>query len=101
MLGSEETDYYSDYYESAKEMEIGEVKIATLDSSKGVALIVKKDITADPYYIDYLDLTLRNELVGEDYQKEISDYAKKLDCKVNESSIKPFKVKKLVYPESY
>ncbi len=101
VLGSEKTNYYSDYYESAKEMEIGEVKIATIDSSKGVALIVKKDIVADPYYIDYLDMALRNELVGEDYQKEITDSAEKLDFTLNESSIKQFKVKKIVYPEEY
>lgn len=99
VLGSEDTDYYSDYYETAKEMAVGEVKIATLDSSEGVALIVKKDITADPYYIDQFDLTLRNEIAGEDYTKEIADYGEKLDCTVNESSTKQFKVKKIVYPE--
>ncbi len=99
VLGTEETDYFSDYYETAKEMAIGEVKVASVDSSEGIALIVKKDIIADPYYIDQFDLTLRNEISGEDYTKEIADYGEKLECNVNESSTKQFKVKKIVYPE--
>ena len=80
-------------------MAVGEIKIVTVEDS-GIALIVKKDITADPYYIEEFDSVLRNDIAGEDYEDDIADYGKKLDCDVNEKSTKQFKVKKIVYPES-
>lgn len=99
VMGSDDTDYASDYYEQAKEMAVGEIKIVTVEDS-GIALIVKKDITADPYYIEEFDSVLRNDIAGEDYEDDIADYGKKLDCDVNEKATKQFKVKKIVYPES-
>ena len=80
-------------------MAVGEIKIVTVEDS-GIALIVKKDITADPYYIEEFDSVLRNDIAGEDYEDDIADYGKKLDCDVNEKATKQFKVKKIVYPES-
>lgn len=100
VLGSEDTDYSSDYYETAKAMAVGEVKIVTLEDSETFALVVKKDISADPYYIKNLDSVLRNDIAGDDYKDEIAEYGKKLDCDVNEYSTKQFKVKKIKYPES-
>ena len=97
VIGSEDTDYSSDYYEDAKEMAVGEVKVVTKDSS--IALIVKKDIAADPYYIDEFDSILRNDIAGDDYKDEIADYGDKLPCDVSKSSTKQFKVRKIVYPE--
>lgn len=99
-IGSEDTDYSSDYYEAAKAMAVGEVKIVTLEDESGKALIVKQDIAADPYYVDYLDATLRNAIAGEDYEKEIADYGASLECNVNKSSTKQFKVKNIYYPEA-
>ncbi len=99
ILGSEDTDYASDYYEDAKAMATGEVKVVTKDESS-MALIVKQDIVADPYYIEELDTTLRNDIAGEDYQDEIAEYGEGLDCDVNTSSTKQFKVKKIKYPET-
>lgn len=99
ILGAEETDYASDYYATVKEMAVGEVKVATLDSEEGMALIVKKDIAADPYYLETYDSMLRSEIASEDYLEEIAAYGEELDCTVNKSSTKQFKVKKIVYPE--
>lgn len=98
ILGSEDTDYTSDYYDDAKEMAVGEVKIVTHEETT-MALIVKKDISADPYYIEELDSILRADIAGEDFDKEISEYGEKLDCEVIKSATKQFKVKKIVYPE--
>ena len=46
------------------------------------------------------DSVLRNDIAGDDYEDDIADYGKKLDCDVNEKATKQFKVKKIVYPES-
>jgi len=55
---------------------------------------------ADPYYIEELDTSLRNDIAGEDYQDEIAEYGEDLDCDVNTASTKQFKVKKIKYPET-
>lgn len=99
VIGSEDTDYASDYYEDAKAMATGEVKVVT-DDENSMVLIVKQDIAADPYYIEEFDVTLRNDIAGEDYQDEIAEYGEGLDCDVNTSSTKQFKVKKIEYPET-
>lgn len=99
VLGAEDTDYTSDYYESAKAMEVGAVTVATLEDDAGIALIVKKDIAADPYYLEQFDSTLRTEIAGEEFEEFVSEAGAKLECEVNTSSTKQFKVKKIVYPE--
>lgn len=100
VLGNEDTSYASDHFETAKAMTVGEVKIITLEEDAGLVLLVKKDIAADPYYIEEFDMTLRQEIVGEDYNNDIAEYGEKLECNVNTSSTKQFKVKKIKYPET-
>ncbi len=99
VLGSEDTDYASDYYDDAKDMATGEVKLITLENGAGMVLVVKKDIAADPYYLQTLDQTIRYDIAGEDFDKDIKEYANELECDINKSSIKQFKVKKIVYPQ--
>lgn len=100
ILGAEETDYASDHYETAKEMTVGEVKLITLEEDEGLVLLVKKDISTDPYYIDEFDAVLRQDIVGDDFTDDLAKYGEELSCEVNTASTKQFKVKKLVYPES-
>ncbi len=100
VLGNEETSYASDHFKTAKEMAVGEVKVITLEEDAGLVLLVKQDIAADPYYIDELDTMLRQDIVGEDFNDDITKYGEKLDCTVNNSSTKQFKVKKIEYPEA-
>ncbi len=97
ILGSEDTSYTSDYYETAKNMAVGEVKLITLDDNKGLVLLVKQDIIADPYYADYLDTTLRNEIAGDEFKEDLEKFGKDLNCDVNKSSVKQFSVKKIKY----
>lgn len=98
VIGGEDTGYASDYYDDAKDMATGEVKIITLDDEAGLVLLVKKDIIADPYYLETLDSTLRQDIVGDEFTDDIDEYGKGLKCNVNKSSIKQFKVKKIEYP---
>ena len=100
VLGNEDTSYASDHFETAKAMAVGEVKLITLEDDKGLVLLVKKDIAADPYYIKEFDSMLRQDIVGDDYTDDLADYGNELKCDVNTSSTKQFKVKKIVYPET-
>lgn len=98
VLGSEDTSYASDHFTTAKGMTVGEVKVITLEKDAGLVLLVKKDISADPYYLEQFDLMLRDEIEGENYSKDIEEYGKKLECTVNDFSIEQFDVEEIIYP---
>lgn len=100
ILGDEGTDYASENFKDAKAMQTGEVKLITLEDEAGLVLLVKQDIAADPYYIDFLDTSLRSAIAGEELEKETSKYAEKLEFSENTFATKQFKVKKIVYPEA-
>lgn len=100
VLGSEDTSYASDYFESAKAMTVGEVKLIEKEDESGYVLLVKQDISADPYYLKNLDLAVRNLLKGEEFEEEMESYAKDLETDINNYAVKQFKVKKIKYPES-
>lgn len=100
VLGNEDTDYASDHFEAAKKMALGEIKLITLEEEAGLVLLIKKDIAADPYYLETFDTMLRQDIVGDDYTDDLADYGKELKCDVNTSSTKQFKVKKIEYPEA-
>lgn len=100
VLGSENTDAASDHYETAKAMALGEIKLVTLEENEGLVLLVKQDISADPYYLDSYDLTLRHDIVGEEFEKELEKFTGELKLEVIKSSTKQFKVKNIKYPET-
>ena len=100
ILGSKDTSYSSDQYDTVKDMATGEVKLIELADNAGLILAVKQDIKADDYYIDALDLASRHLIADDDFDKEITDYANKMDCKVNDYAVKQFKVKKIKEPNT-
>ncbi len=89
----------NDNFETAKKMEVGEIKLITLEDDAGLVLMVKKDISADPYYLETYDTTLRSSIVGDEFDKELADYGEKLDLAISKFATGQFKVKKIVYPE--
>lgn len=96
VLGNE-----SEHFETAKGMAVGDVKVITLEEDAGLVLLVKKDIAADPYYIEDYDMVLRDELEGENFSDDIEEYGKSLECDVNDFSIEQFDVEEIVYPTTY
>lgn len=100
VLGSSDTAYASDRYDDIKAMATGEVKVIELDGNEGLVLAVKQDISADSYYLDTLDMTVRHLIADEEYEKDIKEYAAKMDCEVNNYAVKQFKVKKIVEPSA-
>ena len=98
IIGSEDTSYNADYYDTVKAMKTGEVKVEENSSASGVYLYVKQDIKADDYYLTTLDMECRHLTSDEAYEKLIEDYAKKLDVDISKYATGQFKVKKIVYP---
>jgi len=100
LLGSEDTDYSSDHFETVQKMKTNEVKLVELDDDAGLAIIIKKDIKADPYYIENLDLVARHLIADEEFEKDMETYAKDLKLEENTYATGQFKVKKIEYPET-
>ena len=99
IVGHKDSNYANDRFDEIKAMANKEVKIIALDNSTGYILAVKGDITADPYYLENLDLQARLLLVKDEFEKEIDAYAKKLNVDINKYALSQFKVKKINFPE--
>lgn len=98
VLGSDKTNYTSDYYEDAKAMAVGEVKLITLDNDAGLLLMVKQDISADPYYTENLDSGARHVLKDDEFNAALNEYIKGMKIEVSKYAINQFKVKKIKEP---
>ena len=79
-------------------MAANEVNIIELDDVAGIILVVKKDIKADPYYLENLDSTARHLIADEEYEADIEKYAGELELTVNDYAVNQFKVKKIKEP---
>ncbi len=98
IMGSEDTNRTSDYYDIAKGMKTGEIKVEETEDGTGVYLLVKQDIKADSYYLTELDSEARHLIADEEYEKTVDEYAKTLKADINNYAVKQFKVKKIVEP---
>ena len=79
-------------------MATNEIKIIELDDDAGIILVVKKDIKADPYYLENLDSTTRHLIADEEFEADIEKYADELELTVNDYAVNQFKVKKIKEP---
>ena len=95
ILGAEDTNFATDEYETYKEYEVDVPKVSENSDKTGVVLVVKRDISKDAYFMDYLDIYARHSLKDEEFEKTISDYCKKLKEDVSKYAISQFKVKDL------
>lgn len=100
LLGSEDTSYTSDHYETVKGMAVNEVKLVELEDDGGYVILIKRDIQDDEYYLKNLDITVRHMIADDEYEEDIAKYATELDCNVNDYAVKQFKVKKIKVPEA-
>ncbi len=96
IVGSADTGVAFDKFDEVKKLEIGATTIISDTDNKVIYFIVKKDINADTYYRDeYLKSDILYMLKGDEYDKDITDYAGKLDYSVSDFAINQFKVKKI------
>ncbi len=93
-------DFSSDYYEDLKKMDTDEVKFIQDEYETSYALVVKKDIKSDKYYLTAMDNIIRHSLKDEEFNKAASEAAAKLNAEINDFAVDRFKVKKIELPEN-
>ncbi len=97
VVGSENTDYASDYYATVNAMKTGVAQLYTSQDENSVALLVKKDIAEDAYYMNTMYNPALYVIKGEEFEKMIEEAKKKLEVSEHKSVIKRLKVKNIVY----
>lgn len=92
------SSFESTYYDTVKAMAVGEIKFIEPEDGSGKVILIKQDITQDPYYLTYLDGTVRHLLKDEEYEKDMAAYAKELKAEINDYALKQFKVEDIIEP---
>ena len=100
ILGAEDTSYESEDYEKYKEYKIDEPVVFELEDKTGCKMVIRRDLSADKYYLERLDSTTRHLIADDEFEDDIKDYVKKLDINVNNYAVNQFKVKKIVVPQT-
>lgn len=82
LMGSSESSASSDIFDDVKKLEVGKVNVLSKDTY--CAVVIKKDIMNDPYYIE----TYRNEvkyiLKDDEFTEYLTDKDKKLSVKYDD-----------------
>lgn len=95
VLSSEKTGSESENFDKIYAMKTGEVQV--IESDDCYMLAVKGDISADPYYIDYLDENIRSLLKGDEFNDMLDKKGNELDITFNDSEIRYLSPKKIDY----
>ncbi len=102
---NEDTNVYSGvatYFErfsNIKNLKEGKTEIIDDGTNKVMYLVVKKNISADKYYLENLTDEILYLLKEDEYEKYLDDYTKKLTFDVSSFAIDRFKVKNISYGE--
>lgn len=100
VLGNTGTSFESDDFGTYKQYETDVPQVIENSDKTGVVLVIKRKLSDDAYFMDYLDNYARHSLADEDFEKEVSDYSDKLDTDINKYAVGQFKVKKIIEPET-
>lgn len=98
ILGAKDTGFDHDNFDEISKMATNEVKLITKAEKAGYILVVKKDIKADPYYRENLDITVRHLLKDDEFNKDMAEILKTAKADVNSYAVDRFKVKKIKEP---
>lgn len=98
ILGAKDTGYDHDKFDEINKMATGEVKLIAKENKAGYILVVKKDIKADPYYRENLDVEVRHLLKDKEFNKDMAEIFKTAKADVNSFAVDRFKVKKIKEP---
>ncbi len=98
VVGNKETSYSSPQYETIKAMKTGETKVIKDEDNGYYYLVVKGDITADPYYLENLNASVLNSMKFDEFDKAVKAEAAKVEIETVAFAINQFKVKKIKYP---
>ena len=100
ILGKEDTSFASEDFDAYNKYEFDAPQVVENEGKTAVSLVIKRDISKDKYYMDYLDSFARHSIADEDFKKEISDYAKKLKVDISSYATGQFKVKEIIEPQT-
>ena len=89
-----------EHFNSIMEMNVGDIKILNGENDSDILLVIKKDINADPYYLNDADITIRHELKDKEFENDINKFKKTLKLEENKYATNRFKVKKIEYLET-
>lgn len=96
VFGNEDTESYaSDYYEDIAALKVGETKVIEDKENSQLLLVLKKDIMADPYYLNNMYDYIINLLKYDDYEDQMAEKSLELEFKENKFATNRFKVKKI------
>ncbi len=98
ILGAKDSGYDHDYYDDINKMATNEVKLITKKDDSGYLLVVKKDIKADPYYRETLDMTVRHLLKDTEFNTDMEKLFKDAKADINSYAVDRFKVKNIKEP---
>ncbi|MBQ1186508.1 MAG: hypothetical protein IIX54_02330 [Clostridia bacterium] len=82
-------------YEDVEKLGADEVALIHDEDAKAYYIVVKKDITADEYYLETLSDEIRYLLKSEEFDTLLKETAEKLDYTAHNYAINQFKVKKI------
>lgn len=99
VIGKEGTGYEHDSFSDIEKMKTGEIKLIEKENSAGLLLVVKQDIKADGYYLEDMDMTIRQLLKNEEFTQDMTKQAEKLEAEINKYAINQFKVKNIKEPQ--
>ncbi len=98
ILGAKDSGFDHDYFDEINKMATNEVKLIEKKEKAGYILVIKKDIKADPYYRENLDITVRHLLKDDEFNKDMAKIFKTAKADVNNYAVNRFKVKKIKEP---
>ena len=97
VIGSDKTDYATEYYDTLTGMKTGEVKLYTLKDNAGLVILVKKDLAADAYYMNSLYVPSLYVIKQDEFDNNLKTFRKTLEVKPKKSVIKRLKVENITY----
>ncbi len=82
LMGSEDSSAASDIFDDVKKLEVGVTKVLSTDNY--CAVVIKKDIMNDPYYIETYRDEVRYILKNDEFTEDLTDKDKKLSVKYDD-----------------
>ncbi|MBQ8550687.1 MAG: hypothetical protein IJ426_05035 [Clostridia bacterium] len=95
LLGAEGTDYETSYFKTVKDMKVGAVQVIEDTENKLYVLVVRGDMMGDEYWTENMTPAVLQMLKGDEFDKAVAEFVKKLEVKIDKGAVKPFDVKDL------
>ena len=89
----------SEHFSDIKKMDTDDVKLFENEYKTSYTLVVKKNLKADDYYLETLELSLRHIIKDSELEKETETKLKDIKATIDDYAVDRFKVDEIVEPE--